>query len=921
MAELRTDLIISASTKGFSQAAQDAERLSTSATRATDEQVKGFQAAGEQIGAMGDTAKGTATEQKGAFAGAQKTLEQYQAEIRRLQESLGELKSSQLATVKSLMEADKGTEQYKLLQKQLSSTNESMRLTEMALRGMNEAVLADDGTKEATDKLVDGFRTARISQRQYRQEIQALKRELQGLAREQTAVAQALGKTEKGSSAYKVLSQRMQDVGERSRTTETRIRAIERATGRGMPLTERDMAKGAFWQGLMQGAFPGMGMIQRGPGMQEQMAGAMFGRAGRGVISGAFGGVQGMQQMLGAMPVPGAGVLAAQFGMGISAAGGGLGQMQARLRALPMMGGVRELSERVRGARMMERRRSLERAPEMAPEAIEREAAAAQEAAMQRGLGELAERMYIRDVQSTIEREGVWGTKKLSRRQADVLQRVYDMRQARERSLKQRREQRAAEIGKRRGREPGRIEELIAREEQEAEFPPEREAEIQARFREIAAADVRKETEGKERERIAAEARTAGEERRAALDAPRRERLRRERAAEREARRAIFRPVRAAGRELAGMPEQQAIQAMQAVTARGGGGLREMQQQGMLRAAFAAQTAYGVGPEVSGAFLMGGRREAMVGARGRAGELMAQTIGDALSMGLQGWEATEYMQQMAAGIDTFKQTGIPINPRSIGRMGQEFAQTGVGGLRGGIMGRGLMQGLQRISTEGIGGGVDLLAAQIFGGFQGGGMGNWWEMQKRLEAGGGEEGFTAEQMREFIQRATQAGGGGVTGMMTLREVMRQMGVQMTAAETEQLARGALAPEEMTEEQRARMGRVREQMAEGARGAPMGVGDIVQDARSMMDAFGSEIRRTAALQNKTNDIGEKLTGVFNDLQGSALAINNIFASLGKDTLRSFSSAAEDVAKKMEKIAIGLSKMESASALERLGALVTF
>jgi hypothetical protein len=921
MVELRTDLIISTSTKGFSQAAQDAERLSATATRATAEQVKGFQDAGKQIDSMGASAESVAGGQKAAFAGAQKSMEQYQAEIRRLQENLGELKSSQLATVKSLMQTEKGSEQYKLLQKQLSSTNDSMRLTEMALRGMNEAVLADDGTKEATDKLVDGFQNARTSQRQYRQEIQALKRELQDLAREQTAVAQALGKTEKGSAAYKLLGQRMQDVGERSRVTETRIRSIERATGKGMPLTEQDMAKGAFWQGLMQGAFPGMGMIQRGPGMQQQMAGAMAGRAGRGVVQGAFGGVQGLQQMLAAAPVPGAGVLAAQFGMGVGAAGGGLGQMQARLRGLPMMGGIRELSGQVAGARMAARERALARAPEVAPQIIEQEAAAAREAVMRRGIGELEQRMRRRDLESTVEREGPWGTRRMSRREAEIERRVYAMRQQRQQDLAKRREARAGELAGRMGREPGREERFIAAGEQGFEFGPEREAEIEARMRQIATEDVRTEKEKQERRQIAAQAEAAGQERRATLEAPRRARLRRERAAEREARRAIFRPVRAAGRELAGMPEQQAIQAMQAVTARGGGGLRGMQQQGMLQTAFAAQTAYGIGPEVSGAFLMGGRREGMVGARGRSGELMAQTIGDALSMGLQGWEATEYMQQMAAGIDSFKQTGIPINPRSLGQMGKEFAQTGVGGLRGGVMGRGLMQGLQRISTEGISGGVDLLAAQVFGGFEGGGLGNWWEMQKKLEAGGGEEGFSAEQMREFVRRATEAGRGEIGGMITLRNVMREMGVQMTTEETEQLARGALSPEEMTPEQRERMGRVREQMAAGARGAPMGVADLTQDARTMMDAFGTEIRRTAALQNKQNDIGERLVPVFNDLQKSAVNINNIFASLGTETLQQFTSAAEGVSSKMEKIAVSLGKMESASALERLGALVTF
>ncbi|UCF48580.1 MAG: hypothetical protein JSU89_15675 [Myxococcales bacterium] len=927
MAELRTDLIIAADTKGFSQAAQEAERLSATANRATADQVKGYQAAQEEIAGIGQAAKAAVGEQGSAVADARKSLEQYQAEIRRLQEALGELKSSQLATVQSLMQVQKGSEEYKRLQKQLGDTNETMRLTETALRGLNEAVLADDGAAEAADKLVAGYSKAKTSQRQYRQEIQALKRELQGLAQEQAAVAQALGKTERGSAAYQVLSRRLQDTSEKSRTTETRIRAIERATGRGMPLTERDMAKGAFWQGLMQGAFPGMGMIQRGPGMQQQMMGAMMGRAGRGVVAGAFGGVRGLQQMIGAAPVPGAGVLAAQVGTGLGFAGGGLQQMQARLRALPMMGGVQELGERIAAARGRAGRRARETyAPTpMAPEAIEAEARAAAERVRGERMPELEAKMRRAEDQTRLERETSRGTvRAMSRREYEIEEEIGRMQRHREQTLRTEREARTQELLSGITGEPTatqrRAMEMKARKEQEI-LERTRKPEVERRMREIVEADVQRKYEGRERDQIEAEAEAAATAMRRDLERPERQRRAAMAAAARAERRAIFRPVRRAGAELAGLPEQQAIQMLQAVTQRGGGGIQDLQQQGMLRAAFAAQTAYGLGPEVTGAFQMGGRRGAMVGARGQAGELMAQTIGDALGMGLEGWEATEYMQQMASGIDAFKQTGIPINPRSIGKLGQEFAQTGVGGLRGGIMGRGLMQGLQRISTEGVRGGVDLLAAQVFGGFEGGGLGNWWEMQKRLEAGGGEEGFSTEQIREFIQRATEAGGGGVGGMMSLREVMRQMGVQMTAAETEQLARGAMAPGEMTQEQQQRFAEVRQQMAAGARAAPRGVADLEQDARTMMDTFGKEIRRTAALQNKQNDIGEKLVPVFNNLQSSAANINSIFANLADDSLIKFSKGAEELSKKMVKLADSLDRAESSEALSILGKLVTF
>ena len=924
MVEKRVDITVGASTEGFEQVQRDAEKLTQSAAKAAAEQAKGYQQAQQDAARVSAAVNKAIEEQKTGMASVQKSTEAYQTEVRTLEGRLGELKVQQQATVRAMLDVDKATPAWAELKKSLQSTNEDIKLTEAALNMLSKSVVSDDGAATAANKLVEGFTKARQSQRAYRNEIRTLKRELRDLAKEQSAVAAAIGKTEKGSEAYKILKTRLRDVGERSRETETRLKAVERATGRGMPLTEADMAKGAFIQGLTQGAFPGIGPIQRGPGMRAQLVGSMIGRGARGAVQGLFGGVQGMQQMLAAAPLPGAGVLAAQFGQGMAFAGGGLQQQAARFRAAPMLGGIREVSGRVEAARMAARRQALARSPELSPAQIEREVAAARERATTAGEAQLDERMRRREDETRMEREAPGGTRaRMSARELEVERRVRAMQAARDRDLETRRGAREQELLGRIEGEPTdaqrRATGLVARGEQQIAEKTEG-PRVAARMREIAEADTRREMEKGERGRIAQEAEAVAQRERETLESPRQRRLAQEQAAARRARRQMFAPIRAAGREMGALNEQQAIQAAQAMVQGGAGSLGDLQQQGMLRTGIAAQTAYGVGPGVAGAFTLGGRTGGVVGAQGRAGEAMAESIGQAVALNLKGPELVDYMQQMADGMQTWKSTGMPINPKSIGQMATEFAQTGLGGIRGGVMGRGMMQGLQRIGQEGITGGVDLLAAQTFGGFKGGGLGDFWETQKRLEAGGGEGGFTADQMREFIGKAMGAGGGGTGGLFTLRETMRKMGVQMSAAETEQLAAGATAPGEMTPEQRAKMEAVRGQMAEAARGAPKTGKDVQADAQAMVNAFGKELKRAASLQNQQNDVGEKLVPIFQNLQKSSLTVNNVFTDLAKGPLKSLSDLSVELTGNLEKLNAQFQKVGKSGALDLMSKIAT-
>ena len=353
-----------------------------------------------------------------------------------------------------------------------------------------------------------------------------------------------------------------------------------------------------------------------------------------------------------------------------------------------------------------------------------------------------------------------------------------------------------------------------------------------------------------------------------------------------------FADVRQAGWELAGLSEQQAIESMSAVLQRGGGDIREARQQGMIRAGFAAQTAYGIGPEVQGAFLQAGRRGGAVGAEGRGAEAMVDTIADGFALGLKGSELQDYMAQMANDISAWKQTGMPINTKSIQQMGEAIAVTGLGGVRGAAIAGGIAKAGQRLSMSGIKTMTDLLVFQKLGGWQGGGIAEYEKAQMRLESMGGPGGWGEKDLKELFGAFTAKGKGGAGGREVLMRALSGMGVPIGGkTEAALLEKSMFAPETLTTQEREKANAVRQDIGLGKLAAPKGTKGLIGKSKEVMDVQGQAVRESALLQNKQNDIGGQMLKSMFALQESALNVNKSFIELAKRPIEAIASTTKD------------------------------
>lgn len=364
-------------------------------------------------------------------------------------------------------------------------------------------------------------------------------------------------------------------------------------------------------------------------------------------------------------------------------------------------------------------------------------------------------------------------------------------------------------------------------------------------------------------------------------------------AAEKATRRKYYRGgieevIRQSGRQYAGMSAIESIQAAGAISQAGGGTFAEMRRQGMIQTGFAAQTAYGVGPEVSGAYLRGARRGGLAGVPGmNAAEALTKSLSEAVELGLRGSEVSEYMQIMANGIQQFQQTGMPINPTSIGDMSRAASGMGLGATRGMAVGAGMFAAAQGLAGRGtIQSPLDILAMQTLGGFKGGGTREYVRGMEQLEQGG----FGGQQMTEFFRRIVAASGGGELGQLGLRQALSGWGVKMGWREAGMVQRqmeGTATPEE--QEQLRRM------IAERGKGMA-GPEDLLQQAAEMMKEAAPALQRQADIQNKQLKSGEQMLSAVQNMESATANVNNTFTNNIAPTITKLTKKVEEITEEL-------------------------
>jgi hypothetical protein len=365
------------------------------------------------------------------------------------------------------------------------------------------------------------------------------------------------------------------------------------------------------------------------------------------------------------------------------------------------------------------------------------------------------------------------------------------------------------------------------------------------------------------------------------------------------------------GMEVAGIGQAEAAQRAAAIMQAGGGvytGSRG--QAGFMKQAMAAQTAFGGDSGTSGAFLQAGRRGGLVGGQGRSGASLRGALQDAMRLGLEGSEITEYLAQMAQGIQAWESTGIQLNKDSIRSMGMEMTGAGISGVRAGKLAGGFQGYLQNIGKKGLSGGLDLLAMQSFGGFKGGGSDDYVKAIMQMEQGiaGGVEGITSgSPMGKFVQNLYQKSGGGLGGAKFVRGQLGKMQMDMSMSEAVGLMESLTGEELISGEDRKRlMGGVNVggERARGAKGALAAgkigtAGGLNSAAKDIINKRGANLRKAAGIENQSLAIGARMAPSILALEKSAGNVNSAFVSLTTGTLTNFSNSIEELTVKFKKI----------------------
>lgn len=658
-------------------------------------------------------------------------------------------------------------------------------------------------------------------------QIGGLKDNLSELHKKQHVVTEAMAEMDdKAGPAYEKLKERLKQINQEAKSTTTRIKSLTGAFAKQAEVIETTKIKRkAFAQGMAQGGFPIPGIgLQRGPGMGSQMRGMALGMGLRGAVSGigaagsaAFGGVQGMARGISAIPLVG-GALAGQFQQAAAYAQQNIAWQRTKLAQAPYMESTQDI---------LRRQVSLSRNAAYQKAVQQRQASESDVSAL------VARASYLEERASTVERikgGGVVGGDEI----LNLIQREEQTREPVSRYMKS--------IGKRNIRKLGRKD--ITRDDPGL-------LRLQAR-------------------QLDDEMATALASQRKADDAVIR--------AEVKARSRMRDPLAGIGSmgvSLMGVSKPEAAQMAGAIAQAGGGYISGARQRGLIGEGFAARTAFGIGPETTGAFFGAARRGGLVGGGGRSGSAFKDAIAEGLEMGFSRSEVNKWMQMTAQGIQRFENTGIPINTKSISDLAGDISGAGLTGTRAAAMARGITGGLQGIGSRGIQSGTDLMMLQLVGGYRGGGAADYRAARSRLEEldiGGQGVGGLARNTKvsEALRRVmSMAGGDKASQAELLQQVVTRLGGQGSVKEFDWLA-SFLRGETGSPEQQLAIQKEGARRADGASAAEsiLEKGGLKALARTSISGYAPDVKKMASLENRQIAVGAKMVKTVMKLEDASM-----------------------------------------------------
>lgn len=231
-----------------------------------------------------------------------------------------------------------------------------------------------------------------------------------------------------------------------------------------------------------------------------------------------------------------------------------------------------------------------------------------------------------------------------------------------------------------------------------------------------------------------------------------------------------------------GMAEPDALKFGGSVMSAGGITTNQLTERQFSTAA-GAQGRLGIGGDVMGAFIRGGKGFGGDKSGKDSSQAMVDAINEGMQLGLEGSDLQSYMREMADSLMSFDRTGMPIDMSSVAGMAKGFAAMGVGGMTGQRM----AQGIRETGTAIAGGGPQnasqmLVMRQLFG-YKGGGTKDFFEAQVAASQGKVQKGGLDAMMGSLTKGKDK-----YANAMQVQQFFKQIGVQLGPEQAMALAGG-------------------------------------------------------------------------------------------------------------------------------------
>ena len=240
-----------------------------------------------------------------------------------------------------------------------------------------------------------------------------------------------------------------------------------------------------------------------------------------------------------------------------------------------------------------------------------------------------------------------------------------------------------------------------------------------------------------------------------------------------------FRDVGTEGMRRLGMNAQSSQQYLAALARSSGTTADDGRIGAILGQSMNAMGAYGIGPEVAGAYVQGERLQGFGRGVGQQGFLsnMAQAN---QGLGLNGAELVDYMREMAENIASFRQTGIPIATDSIGALGTSLKETGIAGSRAGFLAGNFQRNAQDVGMRGPQNSDDFALLQAAAGHPLTGIDDTLEASEQLEQGQSPD-QAQRTFRNLLAFAKDRYGNDRSGQFRQRQFLSRYGVRLNSKE--------------------------------------------------------------------------------------------------------------------------------------------